>query len=185
MWKYRHVQPCFYRPLCVNSLTPWQYSSNFKSVIWTYFTAYMDIMVLHVRCLRKAHFTHSLSHSLVITYILPLYQNIWLPWSWMIWIYLVINCRQKLFCFVVRSWYCVCNNPSFHCSLVFWWPQNCHDIYLGMSPASHYWDYYPGALSFESSHCNSFEDRAPVDFIYGCPIFKWVAETWLHDRGPE
>ena len=22
------------------------------------------------------------------------------------------------------------------------------------------------------------------DFIYGCPIFKWVAETWLHDRVP-
>ena len=34
-----------------------------------------------------------------------------------------------------------------------------------------------------SSHCNSFEDRAPVDFIYGCPIFKWAAETWSHDRG--
>ena len=30
-----------------------------------------------------------------------------------------------------------------------------------------------------SSLCNSFEDRAPVDFIYGCPIFKWVAVTWL------
>ena len=29
------------------------------------------------------------------------------------------------------------------------------------------------------SHCNSFEDWAPVDFIYGCPIFKWVAETSL------
>ena len=28
------------------------------------------------------------------------------------------------------------------------------------------------------SLCNSFEDWAPVDFIYGCPIFKWVAKTW-------
>ena len=35
---------------------------------------------------------------------------------------------------------------------------------------------------FKSSHCNSFEDRAPVDFIYGCLIFVWVAETWLHGR---
>ena len=30
---------------------------------------------------------------------------------------------------------------------------------------------------FMQRHCNSFEDRAPVDFIYGCPIFKWVAAT--------
>ena len=35
---------------------------------------------------------------------------------------------------------------------------------------------------FTSSHCNSFEDRAPVDEIYGCPIFKWVTETILHCR---
>ena len=31
---------------------------------------------------------------------------------------------------------------------------------------------------------NSFEDWAPVDFIYGCPIFKWVAGAWLHGRVP-
>ena len=31
-------------------------------------------------------------------------------------------------------------------------------------------------------HCNSFEDRASVYFIFGYPIFRWVAETWLHDR---
>ena len=31
----------------------------------------------------------------------------------------------------------------------------------------------------ESSLCNSFEDQEPVDFIYGCMIFKWVAVTWL------
>ena len=37
---------------------------------------------------------------------------------------------------------------------------------------------------FESSGCNSFEDRAPVDQIYGCPIFKWVAKLCLHDRVP-
>ena len=33
-----------------------------------------------------------------------------------------------------------------------------------------------------SSLCNSFEDCAPVDEIYRCPIFKWVAVTWLKDR---
>ena len=32
------------------------------------------------------------------------------------------------------------------------------------------------------SHSNSFEHRAPADFIYGCPMFKLVAETWLHGR---
>ena len=30
---------------------------------------------------------------------------------------------------------------------------------------------------FKTTHCNSLEDGAPVDFIYGCPIFKWIAET--------
>ena len=29
----------------------------------------------------------------------------------------------------------------------------------------------------KSSLCNSFKDQAPVDFIYGCLIFKWLAET--------
>ena len=28
---------------------------------------------------------------------------------------------------------------------------------------------------FRLNHCSSLEDRAPVDEIYGCPIFKWVA----------
>ena len=30
-----------------------------------------------------------------------------------------------------------------------------------------------------SSVCNSFEDRPPVDLIYGWPILKWVAVTWI------
>ena len=38
--------------------------------------------------------------------------------------------------------------------------------------------------TFKLSHCNSFEDQAPVDEIYGCPIFKRVAESWLHGRVP-
>ena len=39
----------------------------------------------------------------------------------------------------------------------------------------HYKDYnyhYAGALFLSHSHGNSFEDRVPVDFIYGYPIFK-------------
>ena len=35
---------------------------------------------------------------------------------------------------------------------------------------------------FRSSQRNLFEDRAAIAEIYGWPIFKWVAETWLHDR---
>ena len=50
-------------------------------------------------------------------------------------------------------------------------------------PGSHHWDFlsswYP---IFQSSLCNSFDDWAPVDFIYRCPIFKWLAGTWQHDR---
>ena len=37
---------------------------------------------------------------------------------------------------------------------------------------------------FKSSHCNLFYYCAPVDLIYRCPIFKWSAVTWLHDRVP-
>ena len=34
-------------------------------------------------------------------------------------------------------------------------------------------------VPYPFSLCRSFEDRAPVDSIYGCPIFIWVAETCL------
>ena len=43
---------------------------------------------------------------------------------------------------------------------------------------------YTGTPSSLSSHCNSFEDRVPVDEIYVHPIFKWVAVTWLSDKWP-
>ena len=36
----------------------------------------------------------------------------------------------------------------------------------------------------QSIHCNSFEDRVPVDFNYGCPILEWVAVTSFKDRPP-
>ena len=36
---------------------------------------------------------------------------------------------------------------------------------------------------FKSNPCSSCEDQAPIDFIYRwCPIFRWVAEMWLHGR---
>ena len=39
----------------------------------------------------------------------------------------------------------------------------------------HYWSYYPSwwCLIFKSSQYNSFEDRAFIDLICGCPISKW------------
>ena len=42
-----------------------------------------------------------------------------------------------------------------------------HALNMACRSSGHYWYYYPGALSFKSSHCNSFEDWAPVDEIYG------------------
>ena len=33
-------------------------------------------------------------------------------------------------------------------------------------PGGHYWHHSPGALSFKSSHCNSFQVQVPVDFIF-------------------
>ena len=50
-----------------------------------------------------------------------------------------------------------------------------------------YWGLLMELLSwypiYKSSHCNSFEDGAPVDFIDGCPTFKWVLKTWPHGLG--
>ena len=47
-------------------------------------------------------------------------------------------------------------------------------------PGGHFWDFYPGNISFKSTHWNLFEDEAPVDFIYRYLNFNGVAETWLH-----
>ena len=38
--------------------------------------------------------------------------------------------------------------------------------------------YYSGTLSSLSSHCNSFKDRVPVDFIQG-NRFSNASVTWL------
>ena len=36
----------------------------------------------------------------------------------------------------------------------------------------------------KSNDCKSLKGRATVHLIYGCPIFKWVSDTCLHDRVP-
>ena len=43
--------------------------------------------------------------------------------------------------------------------------------------------WYPGI--FKSRHCNAFQDWAPINEIYRCPISKWVAEIWQHCRVPK
>ena len=48
---------------------------------------------------------------------------------------------------------------------------------------SHRWYYSPGTLSFESSHCNSSEDRIPADEICWYPVFKLAAVTWQRWEG--
>ena len=64
------------------------------------------------------------------------------------------------------------------------WEDASEIVQQGKLPGGNYWNYYPDTLSSLSSHCNSFEDRVPVDLIYGYPIFKWVALTWFKDRVP-
>ena len=46
-------------------------------------------------------------------------------------------------------------------------------------PDVHSWNYIVRCPMFNSSHCNPIKDRAP---IFGCPIFKWVAGTWVTTR---
>ena len=55
---------------------------------------------------------------------------------------------------------------------------------LACHPGGHYWSYYPGALSLNQVTVTHLESRHPLMKIYRCPVFKWVAETWLHDRVP-
>ena len=68
----------------------------------------------------------------------------------MVWVLKLI-----LACYVYKSmpmWYTINHNKTQP-----WWPL------LGIL------SWYP---IFKSSHCHSFEDQAPVNFIYGCLIFK-------------
>ena len=60
----------------------------------------------------------------------------------------------------------------------------CNDVSAenrACHPGGHYWDYYPGAPSLsEDTYCNSFEDQALIDFIYGYPNLKWDVQTGGH-----
>ena len=41
-----------------------------------------------------------------------------------------------------------------------------------------------GSVILAPSHVVSLENSPLIDEIYGCPISKWVAETWLEARVP-
>ena len=85
----------------------------------------------------------------------------------------------------------VCTSPHCPISQEGWLVSNSHDYYFIHCQHSFcMWPWQPSMEQlfwypiFNSHHCNSFEDWAPVDFIYGCPIFKWVTQTLTHDRVP-
>ena len=47
-------------------------------------------------------------------------------------------------------------------------------------PGGYYWDYSLG-VTVLNEVSNLFEEGAHLDFLCGCPIFKWVAQTSLKD----
>ena len=80
-----------------------------------------------------------------------------------------------------REWRCSWSSADRRCSNYIW----VIDNFIAYLCAS----YIRGFTVFFSpvmwlSLCDSFQDRAPVDEIYGCPIFKWEAATWLPERVP-
>ena len=110
----------------------------------------------------------------------------WLLWTHFSWIYNLENSFGDLAMCIVKSSQTqaypidglvqdCCNSSALAMKLL----QSCtRPSIWGMLP----WQPLLGPLSwypiFKSRFCNSFEDQAP---IYGCLIFKWVAETWLYD----
>ena len=58
-------------------------------------------------------------------------------------------------------------------------PMICMEKYVNVLYLKRAW--HPAAIAgatlMSPSLCNSFEDRAPVDKIYGYPIFRWGVET--------
>ena len=77
--------------------------------------------------------------------------------------------------------------------LWFWFKAKVLDWYLdflctvgnqqGISPWWPLLGLLPWCPIFNSSHCNSFEDQATLEFIYGCLIFRWVAATFTTWQG--
>ena len=69
-----------------------------------------------------------------------------------------------------------------------------HTVYgavVKIRPSGRYWDCYSGTSPWKSSHCKSFEDRAPVyenlpiNGIYGYPIFKRIVVFWFEDMSSD
>ena len=85
----------------------------------------------------------------------------------------------------IKNSYCKTNTveqPSFPCN------KNSHMSNMYSSDLAghpvcsgpHCWSYFPGTLS-----CNQVsEDQATEEFIYRCPIFRWVEVTRFNERAP-
>ena len=71
---------------------------------------------------------------------------------------------------------CVNSTPDL-CKFWEWFHPSC--IEYGMLPLWSLLGLFSWHPIFQSSHSNSFEDWAPVDEIYGCPIFKCIADTYI------
>ena len=62
---------------------------------------------------------------------------------------------------------------------------SCHIVHIGhVTLAAIAWTRILVPYLCRSFQSNSFQDWTPVDFICKYPIFKWVAQTLLHDRAP-
>ena len=85
----------------------------------------------------------------------------------------------------VVTWISINVNDIFYLIVSY---QACHSTAITMTKKKKKQQLLLGLLSWypviHSSLCNSFEGWAPVDEIYGWPIFKWDAVTWLNDRRP-
>ena len=68
-----------------------------------------------------------------------------------------------------------------------WLPCQCNrrcynGLTQGMSPWWSLLELLSWCHTLKSSYRGSLEDRAHVEFLYGCPIFRWVEVTCLHGR---
>ena len=120
-------------------------------------------------------------HAVYIFYSLRIQKLRLIPWAWPDDVTMFLRSSFKfLFPFLIRfhgfiSYQVLQGNPNNgHCQLTIG--------YVGRQPLLGLLPWY---LVMKSSLCNSYEDRAPVDEIYGCPNFIWDAVTWLEDRAPE
>ena len=72
---------------------------------------------------------------------------------------------------LIQPWGMVSNKPNIEVHIIV-----CCFTWAACHPGGHCWNYYPGVLSFKSSHCNPFENWAPVKTIKWDPLL-WVIKV--------